>query len=36
MRVTGFSGDLAAADLLASEVTMAVVVEPSGEVVDAS
>ena len=36
MRATGFSGDLAAADLLASEVTMAVVVEPSGEVVGAS
>jgi len=36
MRVTGFSGDPAAADLLAPEVTVAMVGEPSGEVVEAS
>jgi len=36
MRVTGFSGDPAAADLLAPEVTVAVAVEPSGEVAEAS
>ena len=36
MRVTGLSVDPVAADLLASEVTVAVAVEPSGEVVGAS
>ena len=36
MRGTGFSGDSAAADLLALEVTVAVAVGPSEEVVGAS
>ncbi|XP_066388039.1 uncharacterized protein [Miscanthus floridulus] len=36
VRGTGFSGDPAAADLLAPEVTVAVVVEPSEEVAGAS
>ena len=36
MRVTGFSGDPIATDLLAPEVTVAMAVEPSGEVAGAS
>ena len=36
VRVIGSSGDPAAADLLAPEVTMAVAGEPSGEVAGAS
>ena len=36
VRVIGSSGDPAAADLLAPEVTVAVAVEPSGEVAGAS
>ena len=36
MRGTGFFGDSVAADLLAPEVTVAVVVEPSRDVAGAS
>ena len=36
VRETGFSGDHAAADLLAPEVTVAMAVEPSMEVAGAS
>jgi len=36
VRVTGFSGDPSAADLLAPEVIVAMAVEPSEEVVGAS